>query len=1377
MHRSRVVGAMSLLCLSLAAGSAPASPAAALKGMPLSFVQNQGQTEPSTRFQVSGPAGSLALQSDGIRLAIPVPHTAQPTADLVRIRFAGARPDPSPTGIGPQAIHTNFISGNDPSKWLLDVPTFAQTRYKGLYPGTDLLCYGTNGKLEYDWILQPGADPSCIRVAFEGATSLKVDTQGNLIARTPHGELVQAPPVAYQTIDGQKVRVQAKFHIDRGKQVGFTLGRYDRTRELVIDPVLAYVQTLSSGSAPSDGAPFAFDNPGGVALGNFGDPTIAWSDYDLSGGVATPHVHVSRLTGSSPYASTFGGTAGASSSVTGIAIDGSSSGNAYITGNTTDTAFPHDIGSVSNSTPYVLKLDTAGTKSYSTLFGGPSDAAFTTVATGIAVDPALQSAYVTGSTTANDFPTTAGAYKTAHTDDSVNNGGFSGTTLGYDSFVVKFNTVGGVSYSTYLGGDDWDQALAIAVDSSGDAYITGQTYSSNLATSGTLQTTHGADSYDVGGGVFLFNYDAFVAKLNSTGSALTWCTYLGGNGVDAGRSIALDGLGNVVVGLTTGSTDLSTSSGAYQSARSGSAGDDAFIAKLDDFSGKFLTMGTYLGGGAEDTVDHIAVDKQNNVYVAGTTLSANFPSVHQLYSYDTTNGSPYLARVAKDGKSLLFATSLSDGTTNTLPTGTGSSVGITGLAINTNSGDANEYGTAYVASADGFSGEAKMVMAKLQNGTPSVTAAQGDLPTLIQEGATLTVNYSDLLATSGADDGDGDPIVFVFNQDFSGQTKKGGVAATGGVTTLSSGEQWTWTPSAPGRPINAFAVYATDGFHATGTSSGFLFNVNVNAKPTVSSITDKSYEAGDTTPFNVSFTASDAETAVGSLAFTVTSSDTTLVPNANLSVSNSSGNCTLHITPASTTTLGSSNISVQVSDTDGGSRTQTFKFSVVDTTAPDAGTPSATGTSGSITLADSTASDVVGVTKVELYIDGNLAASANAATISSAFDSTTLTDGNHTLVAKAYDSSSNVGASSGVTFSVDNHAPSISVSVTGVKGTITLNASATDTVGVTNTEWYIDGSLAGSSASSSITYNSALLTDGNHTLVGKAYDAAGNVGTSSSASFTVDNNPATTSASVTGSSGTITLNATAVDTVGVNRVGFYIDGVWVGTDTTSAYSFTVDSTKLVNGTHTLVAKSVDLAGNIGVSAPASFTINNSAVDTAPPTNITCAVTGSSGTLTFTGSAQDNNGISRLGYYVDGAWVASSSIKPTFDATFDSTGLANGSHTLKAYAVDFAGNSAASAPVTFTVSNVASDTTAPVVSSLTVTGTTGSITFQATATDNVKVAKVAYLVDGKQVAALTTPYTYQFNSVPLVNGTHTLQAVAYDLAGNTGSTSISFSTSN
>ena len=413
MRRSIALGTMSLLGLALAAGSAPNAAAvkSGLMAQPLGFVQNKGQAPASSRFLVSGPSASMALRDDGIQLGLPARRAdGRRTMDPISLRFLNADAHASLEGQQPQATRTNIFKGSDRSKWLENIPTFAQARYQGIYPGTNLLCYGTEGKLEYDWILSPGADPSRIKVAMDGVRALKVDANGNLVGRTAHGELVQSRPVAYQMMDGEKSPVLARFTVGKDRRIGFSLGAYDASKELVIDPVLSWTKTIATGSEPAqNGGVYSIYNEGGVCVAPNGDVIVAWHDYTepSGGGVNTDHLHVERVSSdgnTTVYNSTFGGSSFDSDAVSALTVD--ASGNAYLLGNTNDPAFPATLGSLSSYTNYVMKVNTSGGIAYASLLNNLNSLASnfsSTIAPTIAVDSSGD-AFICGSDATNTLP-------------------------------------------------------------------------------------------------------------------------------------------------------------------------------------------------------------------------------------------------------------------------------------------------------------------------------------------------------------------------------------------------------------------------------------------------------------------------------------------------------------------------------------------------------------------------------------------------------------------------------------------------------------------------------------------------------------------------------------------------------------------------------------------------------------------------------------------------------------------------------------------------------------------------------------------------------------------------------------------------------------
>ena len=588
---------------------------AAYGQIPLSFEANRGQTDSHVNFLSHGAGYSLFLTPTKAVLSL----TQSGTSNVIGMRIVGANRASHAVGIDRQAGVSNYLIGNDPSKWHTGVPNYAKVSYQGVYRGIDLVYHGNQKQVEYDFLVAPKVDPRAIRLAFDGIQSASLDRAGNLVLHTSGGDLVEHAPVVYQEVNGQHQAVAARYVLKGKHQVGFQVGSYDHSKPLVIDPTLSY-STYLGGKANDRGTAIAVDSFGNAYItgytisSNF--PTKGPAQRSSAGGA---DVFVTKLdpTGTALVYSTY---LGGSNSDIGNAIAVDSAGNAYVAGSTTSANFPtksplqaHLKGS---QDAFLLTLNPAGTALvYSTYLGGSG----LDVAYGIAVNSS-GNAYATGRTDSTDFPTTPGAYQT--TDPSAT-----------AAFVAQVNASGSsLVYGTYLGGDIATRGLGIAVDGSGNAYVTGVTASTNFATVGAYQTVNAGGN------------DAFVAKLNATGSARLYATYLGGSGDDSGLGIAVDGSGNADVTGVTASTNLPTLD-AYQPAYGGNG--DAFVTKFNA-SGSALLYSTYLGGSDSDnTSDNggaVAVDASGNIYVTGFTFSTNFPTRN---AFQTTNGGSGDAFVAK----------------------------------------------------------------------------------------------------------------------------------------------------------------------------------------------------------------------------------------------------------------------------------------------------------------------------------------------------------------------------------------------------------------------------------------------------------------------------------------------------------------------------------------------------------------------------------------------------------------------------------------------------------------------------------------------------------------------------------------------------------
>jgi hypothetical protein len=468
----------------------------------------------------------------------------------VLMRLRGCAAHPQREGRELLAGYYNYLIGNDPTRHATYVRRYQEAWVKGVYAGIDMRYYLEGGRLRYDWVVEPGGDPSQIVFGLEGSEKTYIDSEGRLVFTTRFGEVKLAELRVYQ---GDR-EIAGRF-VERPGGWGIEVGSYDPTQPLVIDPLVYSTYIGGSGN----------DRGYAIAVGGSGQAYVTGvtysTDYDVTPGAfqttngGGQDVFVTKLNaaGTALVYSTYIG--GSSDDVGyGIAVDGS--GNAYVTGRTFSTDYDVTPGAFQTTNGggrdvFVTKLNATGTALvYSTYIGGSGDE----VGFGIAVDGS-GNAYVTGWTTSTNYDVTPGAFQTT-------NGG------GADVFVTELNAAGtALVYSTYIGGSSDDVGYGIAVDGSGNAYVTGRTYSTNYdVTPGAFQTTYG--------GV----WDVFVTKLNATGTALVYSTYIGGSGQDYGYAIAVDGSGYAYVTGVTNSTNYDVTPGAFQTTNGGGA--DVFVTKV-----------------------------------------------------------------------------------------------------------------------------------------------------------------------------------------------------------------------------------------------------------------------------------------------------------------------------------------------------------------------------------------------------------------------------------------------------------------------------------------------------------------------------------------------------------------------------------------------------------------------------------------------------------------------------------------------------------------------------------------------------------------------------------------------------------------------------
>ncbi len=605
--------------------------------LPMHFEANEGQVDPRVEFLSRGAGYVLHLT-----LAEAV---LSRQGSMVRMSFPGANPQPEVSGLGPLPGRSNYLVGNDPEKWRTDVPHYSRVRYSDLYPGIDLVFYGNEGQLEYDFIVSPGADPSLIALSFGGAEDLALDEAGNLVLVLPTQdtelgaegqELTLLAPVIYQEADGSQRAVDGEFTLLGRARIGFMIGDYDTSLPLVIDPVLVFSTYFGSNSDEQSGG-IAVDDDGNIYVTGYTEavdfPTLNAIQPAFGGSTCAfppcDNVFVAKFnpSGTSLVFSTYLGGSG-STWARAIAVD--PAGNAYIAGDLNTSDFPTVNayqGTLNGSQDaFVIKLDRSGSSiAYATYLGGDDHEN----GNGIAVDRAGQ-AWVVGYTMSADFPT-----------QNAFQGSFGG--IG-DGFVTKLSSTGSsLVYSTFLGGDFEDDANAVVVDRAGNAYVVGKTDSNTFPTVNPLQ------------GPVNTSYHAFVTKLQPSGSTAAFSTYLGGSSGEFGNGIAVDTEGNVYVAGFTNSNDFPTVK-ALQGSRV--AESDMFITKMNP-AGSTLVYSTYLGGGGTDVAHDIAVDSMGNAHVVGSTTSLNFPTVSPVDPTYGTIRDAIVVQLNAGGSALLHSSHLS----------------------------------------------------------------------------------------------------------------------------------------------------------------------------------------------------------------------------------------------------------------------------------------------------------------------------------------------------------------------------------------------------------------------------------------------------------------------------------------------------------------------------------------------------------------------------------------------------------------------------------------------------------------------------------------------------------------------------------------------
>jgi hypothetical protein len=681
------------------------------------FVSNQGQWHKEILFSAQTFAGNFFIDSNH-HLVYNIVKSEKPNStkkNLANIVIKEILLNTNSLSIKPQNPSTakvNYFKGNNPKQWISNIPTYHSISYGEIYPNIELQLKAYSKNIEKLFFIKPHAQIEDIKIKVEGIKDLKINEKGELVLSTSLGEILFTKPKGYYQ-DQKEQEIEVSYVVYSNDEYGFKIKDYDQSKTIVIDPLLA--STYLGGSGGDIGTSIAMDYSGNVFITGYTNcnpfPTTAGA-YDTSyNGTGDYDVFVAKFNSSlsTLLASTY---LGGSNNEKGTSIAMDSSGNVFITGVTISSDFPTTLGAY--DTDYNSDLDIFIAKFNndlssllaSTYLGGSG---YEEVYS-LAMDSS-GNVFITGYTNSNPFPTTAGAYDTIYNNN-------------WDVFVAKFNNdLSTLLASTYFGGNSNDYGRSLAMDSSGNVFITGFTNSN------PFPTTSGA--YDTS---YNNNWDVFVAKFNSSLSTLLASTYLGGSGYEEVYSLAIDSSGNVFITGFTDSNNFPTP-GGYDTTYN--TGLDVFVAKFNNDLSALLAS-TYLGGSGYEEVYSLAIDSSGNVFITGNTNSNPFPTTSG--AYDTTYNNNYDAFIAKfnnDLSNLLASTYLGGSNGDfgrSLAMDSSGNVFITGY---TNS---NPFPTTAGAYDTSFNGGDDVFVAKFDNDLSSGTGTLYNLTITISGNGSVTSN-------------------------------------------------------------------------------------------------------------------------------------------------------------------------------------------------------------------------------------------------------------------------------------------------------------------------------------------------------------------------------------------------------------------------------------------------------------------------------------------------------------------------------------------------------------------------------------------------------------------------------------------------------------
>jgi uncharacterized repeat protein (TIGR02543 family) len=664
--------------------------------IPLYFIPNRGQVDEKALFYAKASKYTLWLTKEGLVFDSTRKINNESTDDIrydrdaSRLVFINANKSPEVIPVDKNEHRVNYLIGNDKSKWRTNIPTSRAVLYKELYPNVDLKVYGIEKQIEYDFVVKPGGKVTDIAFEYKDIGQKRIDKWGSLIVETKFGELEHAKPVCYQVIGKERIEIKAKFKKITNNTYGFIVEEYNKNYELIIDPLVSVYSTYLGGMDREGGEGIAVDSEGAAYV--IGSTLSA--DFPTQNPIQGSHaggwdIFIAKVNASGNaliYSTYLGG----SRHDTGESIAVDSEGAAYVIGKTDSEDFPTQSSfqetHVGGDDAFIAKVSASGNALiYSSYLGGTHYE----MGQDLAVD-SEGAAYVMGKTFSADFPT-QNPIQGSHAGD-------------WDIFIAKVNASGNaLIYSTYLGGSDNDSGSGVAVDSAGAAYVTGSTLSTDFPTHNPIQGNHGG------------NYDAVIAKINSSGNALIYATYLGGSDRDIVNDITVDSEGAVCVTGSTRSTDFPT-----QNPIQGNHGGnyDAVIAKINS-SGNALIYSTYLGGLLSDIGESISVDSSDAVYVTGFTESANFPTKNPNQGSHGGGNDVFISKINSLGSTLIYSTFLGGWG---LDNGNAIAVDQEGAAYVTGSTDSADFPTKNPIQKSHGGGDADAFIAKISfSGSTSTT--------------------------------------------------------------------------------------------------------------------------------------------------------------------------------------------------------------------------------------------------------------------------------------------------------------------------------------------------------------------------------------------------------------------------------------------------------------------------------------------------------------------------------------------------------------------------------------------------------------------------------------------------------------------------------